>query len=115
MSVKKNIARRKFLKTAGAAGVGSIIGVKRTIAYGAGKPNPAATVPTRPFGKTGVDVPILSRGGMFDIASNQLLLRQAIKMGVTYWDTAATYLPSSEKGIGRYRRNAFRQRGYVTV
>lgn len=46
------------------------------------------TVPKRPFGKTGDKVSILGLGGMFDIPSNQLLLKQSIKWGVTYWDTA---------------------------
>jgi predicted aldo/keto reductase-like oxidoreductase len=60
-------------------------------------------VPTRPFGKTGIDVSILSLGGMFDIGSNQLMLRQALKWGVTYWDTAASYMGGkSETRIGRY-------------
>jgi predicted aldo/keto reductase-like oxidoreductase len=61
-----------------------------------------ATVPTRPFGKTGVDVSILSLGGMFNIASNQLMMKQALRWGVTYWDTADCYQRGSEKGIGKY-------------
>jgi hypothetical protein len=60
-------------------------------------------VPTRPFGKTGVRVSTLSLGGMFDIPSNQLLLRQALKLGVTYWDTADCYEGGrSEGGIGTF-------------
>ena len=60
-------------------------------------------MPTRPFGKTGVDVAILSMGGMFDIPNNQLMLRQAVKWGVTYWDTANSYEGgNSELGIGKY-------------
>jgi hypothetical protein len=39
---------------------------------------------------------------MFDIAANQLLLRQAIRWGVTYWDTADCYQRGSEAGIGKY-------------
>lgn len=40
---------------------------------------------------------------MFDIPNNQLMLRQAVKLGVTYWDTADCYGGGrSEKGIGRY-------------
>jgi predicted aldo/keto reductase-like oxidoreductase len=35
--------------------------------------------------------------------SRQLLLRQALKMGVTYWDTANSYSGGkSERGIGKY-------------
>ena len=45
-------------------------------------------MPKRKLGKTGVDVSILCLGGMFDTINNQLLLKQAMKWGVTYWDTA---------------------------
>ncbi|MDZ7581934.1 MAG: aldo/keto reductase [Deltaproteobacteria bacterium] len=48
-------------------------------------------------------VSTLSLGGMFDIPNNQLLLRQALKWGVTYWDTANSYEGgNSELGIGKY-------------
>jgi len=58
-------------------------------------------VPTRPFGKTGIHVPILAFGGSLDI--NRLLLRQAVRRGVTYWDTAASYAGgNSEKRMGAY-------------
>jgi hypothetical protein len=37
------------------------------------------------------------------VAFGQLLLRQAVKWGVTYWDTAHTYMGgNSEKAIGQY-------------
>ena len=62
-----------------------------------------SAVPTRPFGRSGIDVPILSLGGMFDIPSNQTMLKQAIRWGVTYWDTAHIYGGGrSEEGIGEY-------------
>jgi predicted aldo/keto reductase-like oxidoreductase len=61
------------------------------------------TVPTRPFGNTGVSVPMLALGGSQDLMSKQLLLRQAHKMGVTYWDTAHRYeRGKSEEAIGKY-------------
>jgi hypothetical protein len=48
-------------------------------------------------------VPILSMGGMFDITTSQLLLRQALQLGITYWDTAAMYTGGkSEIGIGQF-------------
>ena len=47
-------------------------------------------VPKRPFGKTGEDVSILSLGGVLKI-SDQLVFRQAFKLGVTYWDTDNWY------------------------
>jgi len=71
-------------------------------------------VPKRPFGKTGVDVPILSLGGVLK-RSDQIVFRMAFKMGVTYWDTADSYgWGSNEKAIGKYftkfpndRKNVF--------
>lgn len=93
--------RRSFLKTACAAGIGSVVGTGRQQAEAAA-PAGGERVPTRPFGKTGAAVSILSLGGMFDIYNNQLLLKQAVKWGVTYWDTADCYQSGSETGIGRY-------------
>ena len=70
-----NFTRRDFLKTAGAATVGSLLGASETvgkISENSGKE--LSVVLTRSFGNTGVQVSILSLGGMFDIPSNQLLL-----------------------------------------
>jgi predicted aldo/keto reductase-like oxidoreductase len=105
MSKKQTqFSRRDFLKTAGAAAVGSLLGATETVgklSESSGKG--LAVVPTRPFGKTGARVSILSLGGMFDIPSNQLLLKQALKWGVTYWDTADCYEGGgSERGIGKF-------------
>ena len=59
-------------------------------------------VPTRRFGKTGVDVSMLALGGVLGM-SDQLVFRQALKMGVTYWDTADSYgWGKNEKAIGKY-------------
>ncbi|MBC2710428.1 MAG: aldo/keto reductase [Desulfosarcina sp.] len=110
-----SISRRSFLKSAGAVGLGSALaplaGRERAAAA-----NPAAAadvdrMPTRPFGKTGVNVPILSLGGMFDIPSNQTMLKQAMRWGVTYWDTAHIYSGGrSEEGIGQYFKHYPRHR-----
>ena len=97
---KKRWSRRNFLKAAGAAGIGSIIAPPLT--GRAGSAEKGSVVATRPFGKTGVNVSILSLGGMFDIASNQLLMKQALNWGVTYWDTADCYQRGSERGIGKF-------------
>jgi len=60
-------------------------------------------MPLRPLGKTGVQVSALALGGMFDTINNQLLLRQALNWGVTYWDTAEYYgRGQSEEGFGRF-------------
>ena len=100
MGSENKCSRSEFLKTNGAARLG-------LLAASAVPPSLCAQdsgrVPTRTFGKTGVNVAILSMGGMFDIPNNQLMLRQAVKWGVTYWDTANSYEGgNSELGIGKY-------------
>ena len=100
MTSDRDLTRRQFLKTTGAAGLGLAATAAAPGLIAAQDP---PTVPTRPFGRSGVNVPILSLGGMFDIPNNQLLMRQAVKWGVTYWDTANSYEGGhSEKGIGKY-------------
>jgi predicted aldo/keto reductase-like oxidoreductase len=95
-----NWSRRNFLKAAGVAGVSSVIAPMSGLVKAAEK---RATVPTRPFGKTGAQVSILSVGGTVDTAANQLMLRQAVKWGATYWDTAPSYRwGRSEAGFGKY-------------
>jgi uncharacterized protein len=104
-SENNRFTRRDFVKTVGLAGLAIGTGTVGAIAApeppaGAAK---AATVPRRKLGKTGVDVSILNLGGMFDTINNQLLLRQAMKWGVTYWDTAESYGNGlSEQGMGRF-------------
>ena len=93
-------SRRDFLKSAGIAGAGSLLAPVRNLAEAANK---MKKIPQRPFGKTGVKVAILSLGGTLDLSSNQLMLRQAVKWGVTYWDTAHSYRwGKSEEGVGKY-------------
>ena len=103
----KNWSRREFIKIAGAAGVGAVVSSVDRLADATVKAGPQSSVPhlvpVRPFGKTGVDVSILTLGGTVNFVSNQLLLRQALKMGVTSWDTSHNYIGGkSEKGIGKY-------------
>jgi len=91
-------SRRDFLRAVGTASVGSIIAPVDCLAASSEKLQP---MPTRPFGRTGVRVPILGFGGSVDL--DQLMLRQAAKWGVTYWDTASSYMGgNSEKRIGKY-------------
>jgi predicted aldo/keto reductase-like oxidoreductase len=98
--------RRTFLKTVGAVGAGSIFAATAPFVAAAdkdgGSNSVAQTIPRRSFGKTGVDVPILSLGGVLKI-SDQIVFRMAYKMGVTYWDTADSYgWGKNEKAIGKY-------------
>jgi hypothetical protein len=100
MSKKINrISRRNFLKATGTVGLATIITPVKQFAVAS---EAQKSVPTRPFGKTGANVSILSLGGMFNIASNHMLMKQAMNWGVTYWDTADCYQRGSENGIGKY-------------
>ena len=109
-SGKQQLSRRGFMAGAGLAGLGTLLGTgsalaqePQTTATAANAVPDGAKVPTRPFGKTGQDVAILSLGGIFDIVNNQLMLRKALDLGITYWDTANGYTGGrSEEGIGNY-------------
>jgi predicted aldo/keto reductase-like oxidoreductase len=107
MSKKKaDYSRRDFLKTAGAVGLGSMIAPIDNLAHAKGlyaaNESQQNLVPTRPFGKTGVNVSILSLGGVLGM-SDIIVFRQAMKMGITYWDTADSYgRGKNEKAIGKY-------------
>ena len=97
---KHNLSRRDFLKTTGAVSAGSILTAFNSLTEASERPR---KMPTRPFGKTGINVPILAFGGSLDTAMSLLVLKQAFKWGVTYWDTANTYMGGkSEEGIGKY-------------
>ena len=103
---KKKFSRRDFIKSAGAAGLGSVLVPLSTLNQAHGgtstKTPEQMIVPKRPFGKTDVDVSILSLGGVLR-SSDLLIFRQAFKMGVTYWDTADSYgRGKNEKAIGKY-------------
>lgn len=99
------INRRGFLRKLGAVGLGSTVGAAfQTASPDAGAtalPKIFKTVPARPFGKSGIQVSALGFGGSHDLVSKQLLLKQALKMGVTYWDTAHSY-SKSEEAMGKY-------------
>jgi predicted aldo/keto reductase-like oxidoreductase len=106
------INRRDFLKTIGAAGLGSVFVSARAKA-GPNEPNTAKRqeltypqVPKRKLGKTGVEVPCLAMGGAVNLIENQIMLRKAFEWGVNYWDTSDSYEGgNSELGIGKYLSN----------
>ncbi|MEE9370822.1 MAG: aldo/keto reductase [Sedimentisphaerales bacterium] len=111
MKKKHNkIDRRNFLKTMGAAGLGSVFTPANAKAD-ANDPNaPAKTqepafpkVPKRKLGKTGIEVSCLALGMIFDVLEKQVVLRKALEWGITYWDTADCYVGgNSELGIGKF-------------
>jgi predicted aldo/keto reductase-like oxidoreductase len=102
------INRRNFLKTAGIAGVGSVIAGTKASGADANEPNaapkpqmPIQKVPKRKLGKTGVEVPVLSLG--FGRPGDSVVLRQALDWGVNYWDTSlAAANGASEQSIGDF-------------
>jgi len=106
---RNKIGRRRFLKTVGAVGVASIL-VSTDALSAEGQAGQAKEqksefpqVPRRKLGKTGVEVSCLALGTIFDVMENQTVLRNAVKWGVTYWDTAPDYAgPNSELGIGKF-------------
>jgi aryl-alcohol dehydrogenase-like predicted oxidoreductase len=104
---KSELTRREFFKLSGAAGIGTLVTSMGGTAHA--DQNMQATgqllVPQRPFGNTGEKVSVLGLGGSQDLMSKQMLLRQAFKMGITYWDTADNYENgNSERAIGKYLR-----------
>jgi predicted aldo/keto reductase-like oxidoreductase len=110
MSSRKNHGsqsnRRDFIKKTAVIGLSTVLGGGAVL-----KPKnafsqvltPKEPVPRRPFGRSGIDVSVLSLGGMFDIINNRLLLAKALDWGINYWDTAEGYGGGrSEEGIGRW-------------
>ena len=108
-----NIDRRNFLKTIGAAGLGSVFASAKVKAAVNGpnvidsdapkkeQESESTQVPRRKLGKTGVEVPCLALGT--NRLDNQIVLRNALKWGITYWDTANSYVGgNSELNIGKF-------------
>ncbi len=115
MSESRNeINRRDFLKTIGATGF--LAPLTAAVAAGQEKsaqsdPNAAdkaqepkfPQVPRRKLGKTGIKVPAMSLGTMFNLIDNQIILRSTLKWGVNSWDTAHNYGGgNSELGVGKF-------------
>lgn len=98
-----SVNRRHFMATIGAAGAGAAWAASTGSVQAEAESDAMTQVGKRPLGKTGIEVPMLSLGGSQDLTTNQLLLRQSINMGASYWDTSAGYAGgNSEQGIGMY-------------
>ncbi len=100
--------RRNFLKTIGAAGLGSVLSTKAKA--DSNEPNAAAgkqdgetpQVPTRKFGNSDTQVSALCLGAI-EITDQMAVLHACTKWGVTYWDTAYGYTNgNSEICIGKF-------------
>jgi aryl-alcohol dehydrogenase-like predicted oxidoreductase len=79
---------------------------------------PAASMPERILGRTGVKVPIFGLGGAGQTPLSQngqerasiQIIEQALRLGIRYFDTAANYGPSEEnygKVLPPHRNNIF--------
>jgi len=111
---QNNINRRFFLKTMGAAGLSSVFAgckdkeEKQPNAIDVNTPEKAhkpehPQVPKRKLGKTGIEVPSLALGALFNLVENQLILEKCFQAGVNLWDTAPDYAgENSERGIGKF-------------
>jgi len=118
MKEKQNkINRRNFLKSVGAAGLGSAVaGVTTSLTSAEAIAGPSESnagqeqqkvkfpqVPKRKLGKTGVEVPSLSLGGNYSLTDKQVLLKRALAYGIDCWDTAPVYAGGdSELGMGEF-------------
>jgi len=109
------IDRRGFLNTVGVAALGSVLGSSARTAessdVGSAMPNGDEVplsgqfpqVPRRTLGKTGVAVPVVGLGALWDARKNPGMLDSCLQYGVAYWDTASNYSNTrSELGIGHY-------------
>src|SRR5262245_7664455 len=65
----------------------------------AATPARGVEVPTRPFGRTGVEISMLTLGGYFDAIENASLLDRAFALGVRSWETTLQW---GGKGYGAY-------------
>jgi predicted aldo/keto reductase-like oxidoreductase len=117
---RDRIDRRNFLKTMGAAGLGSVFasarataGAKEADATEKAEKKGYPQVPRRKLGKltrldksgkkTPLEVPCLSFGTFQVDTENQMLLRKTLEWGIDYWDTAYNYSNgNSELGIGKF-------------
>ena len=102
------MTRRTFVETTAAAAGASLIA---SMAARVGLPLGAApAIPTRPFGKTGVNVSFVGLGGggrFFEpVPSDEAgaeLVRKAVDRGVTFIETAANYGPPDDGNVSERR------------
>jgi predicted aldo/keto reductase-like oxidoreductase len=105
----KQVTRRRFMRDSAmvAAGLGSVFVSATDAADPAAPEKPQKSklpqIPRRKLGKTGIKVPCLGLGTMFNLLDAQIVLRNTLSWGVKYWDTANSYAGgNSELGIGKY-------------
>jgi len=97
------LSRRGFIRGASAAGLASLLAPALARGKESAGAGPETDLPKRKFGRTGLELPVLAFGASIDLTQNQLILKQCLKRGVTYWDTAEGYSSGkSEKGLGQF-------------
>ncbi len=105
-SKKTDSSRRHFLQSMGAVGIGAVVGSAVQLPAAIAETGESFhKVPNRDFGNTGEKVSILALGGNGNPLS-LLMMNQAIKWGVTFWDAwdsnRAYGGGIGQKGIGKY-------------
>ncbi len=114
--IRKNLTRRKFVKTAVIAGATAAILPHFSSENASGYNSQG--VSTRILGKTGQEIPLIAIGcgsRFMSIQDEQEafeLLEYALAQGLYYWDTAANYKNdqiSSEERLGKLLKNRRRE------
>ncbi len=112
------VDRRHFLKTGMAAAIGSAA-VGSGVLEANESSDDAKPITTRPFGKTGRELPILAYGGAglpkvwgnpLSTEDRVMLVRYAYDRGVRYFDTAGNYMESQSllgEGLKDVRKDAY--------
>ncbi len=111
-----NCSRRNFLKQSVLLGAAGALGCNGSGSIEVSEPAKASSaavpatepannlagkkVPTATLGKTGITVPILSHGGLYEL--NTLMVARAFELGINYFDVADCYLNGqSEVVLGK--------------
>ena len=107
MMEEKNykLSRKAFLTGIGALTVGSLVSINQSCTGNSGhkKEEGLLRIPTRKFGNTGVEAPVLILGAAREMGKKHPLLSNCLKYGVKYWDTSILYSSGlAEIGLGEY-------------
>lgn len=115
---ERNVSRRGLLR-AGLAGSAALatggLGAQPTVTPSPELTPASAPLPTRPLGRSGVQVPILAIGGAMENQSLELL-EQAWDRGIRYFDTAHEYERYNGRGeahIGDFLRKHPERREHI--
>lgn len=101
------MSRRTFLQsTSAVVASAGMVSASGQVASQAPRKLADTTLPTRELGKTGLRVSILGLGGEHTLskegtdAESEAIVKRALDLGITYFDTAQLYYPS-EKYLGQ--------------